>query len=92
MKWISYVYYVMRPIDMNNELNPILLDSDFDSWICESLMYQPAVGGYQFNFIEGYGWQREVATANKIKDSGKAGSERIYQALKEIERVKGIKL
>jgi hypothetical protein len=92
VKWISYVYYVMRPIDMNNELNPILLDSDFDSWICESLMYQPAVGGYQFNFIEGYGWQREVAKSNKIKDSGKSGSERIYQALKEIERVKGIKL
>jgi hypothetical protein len=55
-------------------------------------MYQPAVGGYQFNFIEGYGWQREVAKSNKIKDSGKSGSERIYQALKEIERVKGIKL
>ena len=68
---------------MNNEINPILLDSEFDSWICENLMYQLIIG-YDIN-------GSKVSTAN-IKDSGKSGSERIYQTLKEIEQLKGIKL
>lgn len=77
---------------MTNDMNPILLDSEFDSWICENLMYQPPAGGYSWNHVEGYGYITEVARQPKIKDSGKSGSERIYQALKEIERIKGIKL
>ena len=68
---------------MNNEINPILLDSEFDSWICENLMYQLMIG-YDIN-------GSKVSTTN-IKDSGKSGSERIYQTLKEIEQLKGIKL
>lgn len=75
-----------------SKINPILLDSEFDSWICENLMYQPSAGGYCLNYVEGYGIYRETNRQPKIKDSGKSGSERIYQALKEIERVKGIKL
>jgi hypothetical protein len=77
---------------MNYELNPILLDSEFDSWICENLMYQPPAGGYSWYHVEGYGYQTESARQSLIKDSGKSGSERIYRALKEIEKVKGIKL
>jgi hypothetical protein len=79
-------------LDMNYELNPILLDSEFDEWICESLMYQPVAGGYSYNYVEGYGGYYELASRNQIKDSGKSGSERIYKVLREIEKVKGIKL
>ena len=68
---------------MNYEINPTLLDSEFDSWICENLMYQTIIG-YEVN--------GNKVSAGKIKDSGKSGSERIYQALKEIEKLKGIKL
>jgi hypothetical protein len=64
-------------------MNPILLDSEFDSWICENLMYQ---------LTTGYDINGSKVSTGKIKDSGKSGSERIYQALKEIERVKRIKL
>jgi hypothetical protein len=78
-----YLYYVINDRDMNNEINPILLDSEFDSWICENLMYQLMIG-YDIN-------GSKVSTTN-IKDSGKSGSERIYQTLKEIEQLKGIKL
>ena len=68
---------------MNYEINPTLLDSEFDSWICENLMYQTIIG-YEVN--------GNKVSAGKIKESGKSGSERIYQALKEIEKLKGIKL
>jgi hypothetical protein len=68
---------------MNNEITPILLDSEFDSWICENLMYQTIIG-YEINGSK--------VSSGKIKDSGKSGSERIYQTLKEIEQLKGIKL
>ena len=68
----------MREIlDMNYELNPTLLDERFDEYILDALMYQP---------------NPEFFGMKPIKDSGKVGSERIYKALKEIERVKGIKL
>lgn len=76
---------------MNTEINPILLEESFDSWICQNLMYEPTTGGYIRNWNEA-GSYYEVARSLKIKDSGKRGSERIYQALSEIERVKGIKL
>jgi hypothetical protein len=78
-----YLYYVINDRDMNNEINPTLLDSEFDSWICENLMYQPMIG------YDVYG--SSVLSGN-IKDSGKSGSERIYQTLKELEQLKGIKL
>jgi hypothetical protein len=78
-----YLYYVINDRDMNNEINPTLLNSEFDSWICENLMYQPMIG------YDVYG--SSVSSGN-IKDSGKSGSERIYQTLKELEQLKGIKL
>jgi len=78
MESFSYISSVMREIlDMNYELNPTLLDERFDEYILEALMYQP---------------NPEFFGMKPIKDSGKEGSKRIYQALKEIERVKGIKL
>ena len=78
MESFSYISTVMREIlDMNYELNPTLLDERFDEYILEALMYQP---------------NPEFFGMKPIKDSGKEGSKRIYQALKEIERVKGIKL
>lgn len=77
---------------MNYELNPNLLDSEFDSWICENLMYQPAGGGITWNYVEGYGCYTETTRQLNIKDSGKSGSERIYRMLKGIEKLKGIKL
>ena len=78
MEYFSYISTVMREIlDMNYELNPTLLDERFDEYILEALMYQP---------------NPEFFGMKPIKDSGKEGSKRIYQALKEIERVKGIKL
>lgn len=88
-----YVYYVLKKIPpMNYELNPTLLDSEFDSWICENLMYQPAGGGITWNYVEGYGCYTETTRQPNIKDSGKSGSERIYRTLKAIEKLKGIKL
>ena len=72
-----YISSVMREIPMINELNPLLLDERFDDYILDALMYQP---------------NPEFFGMKPIKDSGKSGSERIYKALKEIERVKGVKL
>jgi hypothetical protein len=77
---------------MNTELTPILLNSEFDEWIIGNLMYEPSSGGYYRNWVDGVGYYDEVAARMEIKDSGKVGSERIYRALKEIEKVKGIKL
>jgi hypothetical protein len=56
-----YLYYVINDRDMNNEINPTLLDSEFDSWICENLMYQLMIG------YDVYG--SSVSSGN-IKDSG----------------------
>jgi len=78
---------------METALHPILLDSElYDEWICDNLMYEPVSGGYHRHYVDGVGYYDEVARRMEIKDSGKAGSERIYQALKEIEKWKGIKL
>jgi hypothetical protein len=59
-------------------INEILLDERFDDWICGNLMW-----------IQNFGWE-DISI--EIQDSGKKGHERIYKALKEIEKVKGIKL
>jgi len=89
---ILYLYYMrvrdgsppLTPLTMNNEeINPILLNPEFDCWISENLMYQLMVG-YDINGTP--------VSNSEIKDSGKSGSKRIYQALKHIEQIKGIKL
>jgi hypothetical protein len=73
-------------------MNSILLNEMYDKWICENLMYEPTTGGYTYNYVEGYGSYYEVCRGNKIKDSGKGGSERIYDMLEVIETINGIKL
>ena len=59
-------------------INETLLDVRFDDWIIDNLMWQ-----------NNFGWDDIEAP---ITDTGKSGDKRIYQALKEIEKVKGIKL
>jgi hypothetical protein len=73
-------------------MNAILLDEIYNEWICKNLMYEPAAGGYTYNYVEGHGPYYEVRRGNKIKDCGKRGSERIYDMLRKIEIRKGIKL
>jgi hypothetical protein len=58
-------------------ISDFLLDDRFDEWISNNLMYQ---------------LPDEWFGPNEIKDSGKSGDLRIYKALKEIEKVKKIKL
>ena len=41
MRHSSYVYSVIRTIDMNNEMSPLLLDERYDEIIMEGMMYQP---------------------------------------------------
>jgi hypothetical protein len=59
-------------------INDLLLDERFDDWITDNLMWIP-----------NFGWEDITI---EIQDSGKAGHERIIKAMKEIEKVKGIKL
>jgi hypothetical protein len=41
MRHSSYVYSVIRTMDMNNEMSPLLLDERYDEIIMEGMMYQP---------------------------------------------------
>jgi hypothetical protein len=41
MRHSSYVSSVIREIDMNNEMSPLLLDERYDEIIMEGMMYQP---------------------------------------------------
>ena len=59
-------------------INDLLLDERFDDWITDNLMWQ-----------NNFGWDDIEAP---ITDSGKSGHDRIIKALKQIEKVKGIKL
>ena len=75
--------YEMNPLLLEDEMNPLLVLDDVNDWVCENLMYQTMIG------YDTYG---SKVWAGDIKDSGKRGDVRIYQALKDIEKVSKIKL
>ncbi len=74
LRYYSYVYSVIREIDMNNEMSPLLLDERYDEIIFEGMMYQPInqemkILPYNGKDLEEsiYDLLTEIETFNRVK-------------------------